>query len=162
RPRRRRSRPRFPAAIHWRRRSRRGGRPRPRWGRRAGRAGGARPAPPGWPRPPPPRGPAGPVAPGPRGHPPPPPPAGKRPGGAAGESGGGGGLPGSPAASARVGGTDKASLAGARAQGGFGGGWDRDAIESSYRQSPNPLVPNGGVSGPSLGPLVTELDPAPV
>jgi hypothetical protein len=58
--------------------------------------------------------------------------------------------------------TNHAFLQWARGHGGLASGLDRDAIAYSYRQSPNPLVPNGGVNGPSPGPLVTELDPAPV
>jgi serine/threonine-protein kinase len=72
------------------------------------------------------------------------------------------GLDAKPADSAQAFRTNFAFLAWARKNGGFRSAVDRDAIAFSYRQAPNPLNPMAGVSGPDPGPLVTELDPAPV
>jgi serine/threonine-protein kinase len=67
-----------------------------------------------------------------------------------------------PADSSRAFVTNFNFLRWARTHGGYGSGVDRDALEFSYRQAQNPLVPMSGLNGPYPGPIVTELDPAPV
>jgi len=72
------------------------------------------------------------------------------------------GLPDKPADYAEVWDTNEKFLDWARGHGGFRSGLDRDAIEFSYRQARDPLVPNNGLAGAVPGPLATEFDPAPV